>query len=538
MPLESEDVEVNQSHIGGAGRGLFARKDFAPGDLVLSIDRPLFAELETDRLLDTCAWCFQRGATDPIEKAQSAAMGLPSGFIEVKSCTGCRKVSYCSKTCQSKAWKREHKYECKVLGVNDRPDLPHHVRGVVKLLGRLNGDPGFTETVQDILKFRPAGEPGGLDKFSSLDKQRFDDFQMLGHAAFHYAGEPKIPNTEAKSASKALMFNIMSNTFQLSSSLDDINLGSGFDPVICSANHSCDPNTVLAFNQPKTLLRALKPIKKGEEIYLKYTEVTDPSKLRQADLKEKYLFTCQCSKCKEGQTLAEDTFVGIPEKLPSEYCELADKLARTHASRLERHSVPVDDSTTKRRLSAMQAEAFAVYENEQSSIEDVRKALQMCVTSGMWTWTRQPVPHLFRRLFSLYLDSAEPYRAFRVGIKMYFEITPELHPQPFYPDRLINTWALSTLTNVLCGPMHQEIYQEMAKSGLELRVIYFRFLFDVYDHMDQMYGFDSPFGRVVKNTYKQIMVGVGHSEADIREKVEKAWQNLEMVARGLDVSSL
>ncbi|EGP88636.1 uncharacterized protein MYCGRDRAFT_37947, partial [Zymoseptoria tritici IPO323] len=78
------DVEVKQSAIPGAGRGLFATKDFEPGDIVLSLDRPYVAELDIDRLCDTCAWCFQR---------------LPAGFVQTKACTGCKKVRYCSKTC-------------------------------------------------------------------------------------------------------------------------------------------------------------------------------------------------------------------------------------------------------------------------------------------------------------------------------------------------------------------------------------------------------------------------------------------------------
>lgn len=98
------DVEVRSSPIAGAGRGLFALKDFAPGDLVLSLERPYVAELDIDRLSDTCAWCFQRGATDANERSLSQNLGLPAGFIETKACTGCKRVRYCSKICQTKAW--------------------------------------------------------------------------------------------------------------------------------------------------------------------------------------------------------------------------------------------------------------------------------------------------------------------------------------------------------------------------------------------------------------------------------------------------
>lgn len=68
----------------------------------------------------------------------------------------------------------------------------------------------------------------------------------------------------------------MSNTIQLSNPLDDMSLGIGFDPILCSSNHSCDPNSVVVFNQPKLVLRAIKPIKQGEEIFMKYVDVTNP----------------------------------------------------------------------------------------------------------------------------------------------------------------------------------------------------------------------------------------------------------------------
>ncbi|KAI1492103.1 hypothetical protein F5X96DRAFT_628361 [Biscogniauxia mediterranea] len=534
-----EHVEVKQSQIAGAGRGLFARKDFAPGDLVLAIDRPLVAEPEVERMLDTCAWCFQRGATDPVERARAASMGMPTGVIEVKSCTGCRRVGYCSKTCQAKAWKREHKYECKILAPKDQPDLPVHVRAVIKLLGRLQADPeGKNGSLLDILKFRPAGEPSALHEFSQQDPKRFDDFKMLGHAVWKYCGEPKLENMDAQAASRALLINVMCNCFELSSGLDDIHLGIGFDPLVSSANHSCDPNAVQVFNQPETILRAIKPIKKGDEIFLKYTDVTNPFSVRQADLKKTHLFTCQCSKCKQGAVLAQDTFLHAPEKLPSEHCQYADSLIGRHEPQLSRYSVPGEDATAKRRLAILQAEAFTVAEKQDSGIEDIRKALQMCITSGMWSWTRQPVPRLARRLFGLYLDSGEPYKAFRMGIKMYFDMDPKLTPQEFYPDRLTHAWVLSTITNVLCGPAHREIYQEFAQAGLDLRIVYFGFLFDVYDHLPRMYGRDSPLGLVVKNTYDQLMAGIGFSESQLRDTVKSAWPALEAVAQGLEVASL
>ncbi|KAI1743919.1 SET domain-containing protein [Xylaria scruposa] len=514
MPT-NEGVEVKQSP--GAGKGLFARKAFSPGDTVVAVDRPLVTELEIDRMLDTCAWCCQRGATNPIEKMSSAAMGLPTGTTEIKSCTGCQRVGYCSKACQSKAWKREHKYECKVIGVKDRPDLPPGVRGVIKILGRLKANPkSEIGHVEDILNIWPAGDPKGLDKILTQDKKRFEDFNFLGRAAWHYSGSPTIDGLEPQFTSIGLLSNIMNNSFTLSCPLDDIELGIGFDPLICSANHSCDPNASLVFNQPGQEIRALRAIKPGEEIFIRYIEVTNPFSVRQAELQERYFFTCQCTKCQKGVSLEADQFLKPPEDLESDLVGGSDS----------------------KRVAAIQSEAYAVLENKQATIDEVKTAIKMCIDSILWPWTRQPVPQLCCRLFALYLESGSIYMAFLMGIKLHFEILPPLYPQEFYQDRLINAWTVSTVINVLCGPAHQTLQEEMAQRGLELRVVYLGFLFYLHEHTPQMFGPKTPFGKVVQSTYEQIMAGISIPEADIKSKISVAWPAVETLAKSVDTSSL
>ncbi|TGJ83949.1 hypothetical protein E0Z10_g4796 [Xylaria hypoxylon] len=515
MPT-NEGVEVQQSQIPGAGRGLFARIAFSPGDTVAAVDRPLVTELETERMLDTCAWCCQRGATTDIEKRMAASMGLPHGFTEIKSCTGCHRVGYCSRACQTKAWKREHKYECKVISAKEVPDLPAGVRGAVKILGRLKADPDneFAH-VRSILKFWPVGDPNGLNQISTQDKKRYEDFQFLGHAAWLYCGKPEIDTLNPKSISIGVVTNTMSNASALSSGLDGVPLGIGFDPLISSANHSCDPNASLVFNQPRHEIRALRNINAGEEIFIPYVEVTNPFSVRQAELKENYFFTCQCTKCKKGANLEADKFLERPEDLGNEYRKKAD-----------------------RRVAAVEAEAYAVLENELARSDEMKETIQMCIGSKMWHWTRQPVPQLCRRLGTLYLESASIYPAFRVGVKLHIEILPALYPQEFCQDRLLNAWAVSTLINVLCGTAHEEVYKELAQGGIELRIIYFGFLFYLREHTPRMFGSGTPFRKVIENTYEQIMAGVSVPEAEIKKKIEAAWPSLEALAHNVTVSSL
>lgn len=202
------NVEIRKSDLEGAGRGLFATKSFITGEIVHTIARPAVAELDTERLQDTCAWCFHKGASE-VERQQAQALGLPDVTVDTKACTGCHKVRYCSRVCQSKAWKREHKHECKIISVPGRPDLPHGVRAAIKLLGRLKADPeGKDEALLDILQFKPAVDPKALDWIKLNQEQKWEDFNMLAFGAWKYCGEPDLGKIDSQAVSKAFFFNV------------------------------------------------------------------------------------------------------------------------------------------------------------------------------------------------------------------------------------------------------------------------------------------------------------------------------------------
>ncbi|KAI1349870.1 hypothetical protein F5Y01DRAFT_168950 [Xylaria sp. FL0043] len=535
----NKGVEVKQSQIPGAGKGLFARVAFSPGDVVVAVDRPLVAELEAERMQDTCAWCFQRGATDPVEKKMAIAVGLPSGSIETKNCTGCRKVGYCSRVCQSKAWKREHKYECKILARDDVVDLPPEVRGAVKVLGRLVADPDneFAQT-RKILGFWPGKDSKSLSEFGRQNEKKYTDINVLGRAALLYCGNPEIEGLHPQTISSGVVANIMINAMPLASVLDDVPLGMAFDPLVSSANHSCDPNARLVFNQPQHEIRALRKINAGEEIFISYTEPTHPFGVRQAALQEYYYFTCRCTKCEKGVELEAKRFPQRPEDLGSEYRKLADKLVSRHESELSKHLVPGSDDEAQRRVAALEAEAYAVLYNKSASIDDVKGAIQMCIGSKMWSWTSQPVAQLCRRLGTMYLQSGMLYEAFRLGVKLHLEILPGLYPQEFHPDRLVNAWSVSTLINVLCNPAHEELYQELSRGGLPLRVLYFGFLFYLHELTPRMFSPNSPFAKVTGHTYDQIMAGVTMPKAEIKEKLQAAWPSLIALANNVTAEKI
>lgn len=275
---------------------------------------------------------------------------------------------------------------------------------------------------------------------------------------------------------------------------------------------------------------------------MKYIDVTNPFCVRQQELKDTYYFTCRCSRCELGAVGPHDDFLKPASAMPAAYRKRADNLAKRHEKQLSKFSVSAENEIEQKWLAALQAEAFSVSgtitDVQHPSIDEIKDTLKLCIESGVFSWTRQPVPQLCHQLFGMYIAAGDPYRAFRIGLKMYFEITPNLYPQSFASDKLIDSWAMQTVTNVLCGPMNKSLYDEFMESEVDLRIVYFGFLFDVHDNIPKMYGANSPFGKVVENTYRQIMAGVNIDESEIREKIKALWPSLETIGRSVNVLSL
>jgi hypothetical protein len=73
-----------------SGRGLFATKSLPPGELILTIERPLLCALDEKHLEDTCANCFrlveeEDSNVDEDEKVKLAA------------CSRCKQLKFCGK---------------------------------------------------------------------------------------------------------------------------------------------------------------------------------------------------------------------------------------------------------------------------------------------------------------------------------------------------------------------------------------------------------------------------------------------------------
>lgn len=61
-------------------------------------------------------------------------------------------------------------------------------------------------------------------------------------------------------------------------------------------DHSCCPNAAASGDGLALEIRALSPIRKGEQIYIDYLQDILPKAERQSGLRERYFFTCQCAR--------------------------------------------------------------------------------------------------------------------------------------------------------------------------------------------------------------------------------------------------
>ncbi|KAI0754313.1 hypothetical protein C8Q80DRAFT_1138317 [Daedaleopsis nitida] len=75
----------------------------------------------------------------------------------------------------------------------------------------------------------------------------------------------------------------------------------GLPRDIARANHSCSPNSVYTWDLETATftLRALCPIRPGEQITINYVELDQPRRARQQELKSEFKLECKCKACKQ-----------------------------------------------------------------------------------------------------------------------------------------------------------------------------------------------------------------------------------------------
>ena len=91
-------------------------------------------------------------------------------------------------------------------------------------------------------------------------------------------------------------------------------LGVAIHPTLNLINHDCNPNCVAISCGPNIYVRAIRPIKAGDELFISYIDESGKSDARKQTLKDQYYFDCSCKMCesKEKDDL-RDAYLLPPE---------------------------------------------------------------------------------------------------------------------------------------------------------------------------------------------------------------------------------
>ncbi len=317
-------------------------------------------------------------------------------------------------------------------------------------------------------------------------------------------------------------------------------LGVWHDPFAALANHSCDPNAVIVMDGPKLSFRSLKSIAKDEEIFISYIDISNPFARRQQELKERYYFTCACSKCQKGPTGPEDKFLKPPEELSQQWVELADDHMIVRKTTMDDPANYVGNDLQAKRMAIIQGMAFKALETAQMTA-DVQEALahietgmRTCYHSGMFPIHRQPYAQARHDLFVNRINAGAYPLAWTHGIKAYFFIDPVLFPQTHHPVRVVHTWTLALLTLYIASEYNESQLEEFIGSGLNLGVIIYGLLAEVQRNVQRSHGPSSNFAILVQRKVEEVGVDMSRGYPDalrgMKDLVEKHWKVFRQAA--------
>ncbi|KAH9873928.1 hypothetical protein IAQ61_004555 [Plenodomus lingam] len=479
--IAKSDVCVN-SRGESTGYGLFAGRKFGPGEQLAVFKRPLVASLDPVRLFDTCANCFVW-----TEGASAGTRLYVPEETRVSKCAGCQRIRYCSKNCQKEAWSRGHKHECKVFKALGDKELPKAVLACMEVLSRRKHGLISDDEWEQLCRLQ-----SHIDDFKKNGSYPNIELMAMGASQFSLT-----QGMFDKDFVAAMYARTLTNSLTLiTPTLDP--LGIVLDSTLGHINHSCDPNAYIMMDGAETSIRTLRPIKKGEEVYISYIDTTNPFSRRQSELKARWFFVCKCTKCQKGATLDEDNWAIEPENLPNEMDHAADAII-TREALAQDPSNYVGDSKEEIKIAALQGKAFAEYERAQqlqspeAAVQAIQDVMQFCQQSKLWPLHRQPYAALRDDLIVNLLSMGKFTEAWAQCAKRYRYILPKLYPIPFHPVRVVQTWQMAMLAAYLAS-LKEGVGAPEANMGLIAMML----VKQVLDAARFSHGAESAFTRSVR----------------------------------------
>ncbi|XP_026549535.1 SET and MYND domain-containing protein 4-like [Notechis scutatus] len=338
--VSGASVAVSLGFSGCKGRHLVAAKDLPPGKLL--VREAAFASVlcpGQSLLLEGTAQALQDGQpANPDLHCHHCLCPLLASV----PCRGCSYSRYCSPACAQLAWSGYHWAECALGGLLLALGVFCHLAFRTVLVA------GFAQVEASVAQSQEGGTwpvpgceadgrySGSYRAIFSLlphTEQHSPGFRFLcglsvaalcraledaGLEAWMAGGPPK--SEAAPNALEVLGEAMLRHVLQLQcngqavttlrpSGPEDglvagsgqVRLATGFFPALSLLNHSCDPNTSVAFNGCTVEVRALRPVPLGQELLHCYGphRCRMGAAERRRQLLAQYFFECHCQACLE-----------------------------------------------------------------------------------------------------------------------------------------------------------------------------------------------------------------------------------------------
>nr|CAD7411112.1 unnamed protein product [Timema poppensis] len=320
-----------------------------------------------------CSMCprltlsFQtRSKTDDKPKALIGQESVPKPPPPLKDCTCKKQVMYCSESCRKASWEKNHCVDCTLLPYLHKQDSNTIEMLAVRIIITASRDYESPAEFYRQVKSWKAGDSTTESTFDGNGQYVSQDYKNIYNI---------VTNTEKRSVAdlfkravtaarilqcfenKSNFFtsfssnellpsdfklfigglllrhlqNLPCNAHEVSESLrceNDgdvlkcVEIGAAAYATMSLVNHSCDPNVVRHSYRDTVVLRAIRLIKKDEQVLdnYGYHYALHEKEERQSHLKDQYYFTCDCEACHDDWP----TYFNLNSDKPTYKCQTCD----------------------------------------------------------------------------------------------------------------------------------------------------------------------------------------------------------------------
>ncbi|KAK9236751.1 hypothetical protein V1525DRAFT_406139 [Lipomyces kononenkoae] len=490
--MRSLDAVIKE-YFPDRGNGLVAAKDFTAYAEIFK-KTPDVSVPDSGFRSQICANCFVI-APNTEDRVQ------PASVQKVSACGKCRVSYYCSQLCQLQDWKAYHKRECKVLA-SLAPQVPPSPVVLLLRIVMMQGDKRdkFFKSMEELMSHVE-------------ERRKMDDFPtlvLMGKGAKEYSGTD-LP----LDAVVEMLCKVMTNSASVTNPNYDT-VGLMFDPLVSLINHSCEPNAVLVFDKNVLFLRAIRPIKKGEEILITYTDNTMPMPQRKQQLRTRYFFDCQCTACRppvdsglkpdprNDFTCPKCCTPFQPYSTPSgPGVQLYNNISACSSCRYRFPDAPNVVANLEDRIVSTGIADISGIESDAMANKLMTKLKQLHKL-GMIPIHRSPFVEAFAYLIPYYMTQQDWSTALAlIGIEYFLQDQVRSRQPEFMPVRLAH---MMRFVVVLLYVINFGASRRLEQCSIDLHECLWGLVVELERSISPMYGKNSTFEIHVRDKYKNVML--------------------------------